>query len=94
MSLFNVFPKLYNFLYTAGLYLITPLRDMELLSFVNPFTNEFVDVAFDGASEFATFIETYVPLLANTTLLDVFAFVFTTGLLALLIVRIVDVILP
>ena len=93
-SLFNVFPKLYNFLYTAGLYLITPFQDMDLLVFTNPFSGEIVEVGFPGAAEFTSFIETYLPVLGGTSLLDVFAFIFTAGLLSVLIVRIVDIILP
>ena len=93
-SLFNVFPKLYNFLYTAGLYLITPFQDMDLLVFTNPFTGDIVQVTFPGAADFTTCIETYLPVLGGTTLLDVFAFIFTFGLFSVLLVRIVDIMLP
>lgn len=90
----NIFAKCFEFLYTAGLYLITPFTEMDSLSFVNPFTGNVVDITFYGVSEFMTFIQTYIPALNGITLLDVFAFVFTAGLLSLLIIRLIDLIVP
>ena len=90
----NIFAKVFEFLYTAGLYLVTPFTEMNNLTFTNPFTGNVIDITFYGVAEFMTFIQTYIPALDGVTLLDVFAFVFTAGLLSLLVIRLIDLIVP
>lgn len=93
-ALVALFAKIFDFLYTAGIYLVTPFSDMDLHVYTNPFNGATVDITFPGIGAFLDFVSSYVPMLSDTTILDVFAFIFTAGLLTVLLVRIVDIIVP
>lgn len=87
-TLIGVSGVLFNWLYSTGLILVTPLQDLSVLSFVNPFTNAVQMIDLGGFGGIVDLLVGVLPAVASLSMLEICAWLFVVGLPVLLSISI------